>query len=112
MSKQDKIEKAQKAKASQPEVKSEVKTGTDPRITFTSSPIGEQFWKIAGTSYAHRSKEELKKVRRALNMTAGINECEVDVIENKIVIEKIPAVPSNKWPFRISKGPNHPSLKA
>lgn len=109
MSKQDKIEKSQEAKASRV---TEVKTVMPASATFTSASVGQRYWQINGTQYYSQKKEDLKSVRRVLNLQGGINEVEADIVEGKIVVDKVAAVPPKDWKFHVSKGPDHPSLVA
>jgi outer membrane lipoprotein-sorting protein len=100
MSKQDKIEAAQKAKATLvTKPKETAVTDTATKTTFHQNPaVGECFWQIAGTQIYSRKKEELKSVRSQMNTNAGTPEIEFNL-----------PTPSNTWKFRITKGPNHPN---
>lgn len=53
------------------------------------------YWIISGTSEVSNRKEDLKKIRAALNKEAGIDEADK-------------TVDSNGWKFKISKAPGHP----
>lgn len=109
MSKQDKIEKAQEAKANRV---TEVKTVMPASATFTSAPTGERYWQINGTRYFSKKKEDLKSVRRVLNFQAGINEVEANLVAGSNgVINNMSPVPAKDWKFHVSKGPDHPSLQ-
>jgi hypothetical protein len=60
----------------------------------------KKFWQITGTDVFGETKEALKPKRNELNRTA-LN------LKND---QKLEEVPSNTWPHRITKGPEHPSL--
>ena len=55
----------------------------------------KKFWNIRSTEHYSEVKEELKTIRTALNLA------------NNIVEKNVPA---SQWPFRITKGPDHPKL--
>ena len=67
---------------------------------------GKRVYAIRGTDITGESKEELKAKRAELNLAAGFAE-----VETKKDKETIPAAPSNTWPYRITKGPDHPHIK-
>lgn len=62
----------------------------------------KKFWQIAGTNEFSDDKLALKKTRTALNAAAGIIE------SLKVGDEKY--ISPAKWPFRITKGPEHPKV--
>lgn len=66
-------------------------------------PVGARFYEIKGTGIYAQKKEALKPFRTNLNEGAGVFEK-----ETKKGDQIIPAVPSNTWPFTITKGPDHP----
>jgi len=53
----------------------------------------KKFWQIKGTDTFAEVKSELKPQRDALNIAAGIN---------------IKTEPASQWPYKITKGPEHP----
>lgn len=59
--------------------------------------MSKKLWQITGTNEFGSSKEELKKLRTQLNRDTGVDEKETD---------------SNKWKFRITKGPEHPNYSS
>lgn len=67
---------------------------------------GTRIYAIRGTDITGSSKEELKAKRAELNLAAGFAE-----VETKKDKEVIPAAPSNTWPYRITKGPDHPHIR-
>lgn len=67
---------------------------------------GKRIYAIRGTDITGESKEELKAKRAELNLAAGFAE-----VETKKDKEVIAASPSNTWPYRITKGPDHPHVK-
>jgi hypothetical protein len=64
-------------------------------------------WNITGTSIYGATKEELKPQRTKLNADNGVYEK-----DGKREDQEVQATPSNKWPFRITKGPDHPHVSA
>lgn len=60
----------------------------------------KKFYQITGTNIFGATKEELKSQRNQLNADA------LKLEEGK----KLSDTNSNTWPFRIAKGPEHPSL--
>lgn len=55
-----------------------------------------KFWVIKGTDHHGVNKEELKKIRTTLNKEAKVDE---------------KTAPASTWPYKISKGPDHPHNK-
>jgi hypothetical protein len=107
MSKQDKIEAARKQKAvlvTKP--KSTLEQIGKAIFEVATAKIGERFYKIAGTQVYGRKKEELKDIRRSMNLEAGTPEFTyTGEDESKTRI----ATDSNTWRFRVTKGPDHPA---
>jgi hypothetical protein len=59
----------------------------------------KKFWRISQTDIVGETKEGLKPERNRLNQIAlGLK-----------ADEKLSDTPSNKWPHRITKGPEHPN---
>lgn len=77
----------------------------------------KKYWIIKGTEAHSENKQELKAIRRILNLKAGFNEAKVDAVdhvgsnEETVVLQTIEAAPPKTWPYCISKGPDHPSLR-
>lgn len=74
-------------------------------IVVPEVKAGKRYYEIKGTGIYGETKEQLKGVRTNLNEGAGIFEKETKKGE-----ETIAATSSNAWPFRITKGPDHPHL--
>ncbi len=72
---------------------------------LTTAPTRLAIWIIRGTDFSCKTKEALKIKRRELNEAAGVYE--VDTQKDGKTIE---ATPSNQWPYRITKGPDHPQF--
>lgn len=54
-----------------------------------------KFWQIKGTDTFSEVKSELKQERNKLNIAAGIN---------------LKTEPASQWPYKITKGPDHPHV--
>lgn len=67
----------------------------------------KKVWIIRGTAHFDHNKEELKKIRNQLNTEAGFD-LNKALAENGGNIGKATAL----MPFKIKKGPDHPSLSA
>ena len=69
----------------------------------------KKVWIIRGGQepYFHENKEELKKIRNSLNTEAGFSLADA-MMANGGNIGKATAL----MPFKIKKGPDHPSLLA
>lgn len=71
--------------------------------TKSTGPTPDVVYRIAGTQFGAADKETLKPIRRKLNAEVGVYE-----VETKIDGKTIEATPSNQWPFRLTKGEDHP----
>jgi hypothetical protein len=68
----------------------------------------KKFYQISGTDIFSDQKAPLKNKRRELNALAGTYEVKTSIPKADKSVTEHEAVPSNKWAYHITKGPDHP----